>query len=105
MAESFLLGDEICSAAAKGTPPAARAILAITNPRDPAVNNASTRALMARWRQHRSALVREYQFGRQIGPLHDIIGPYQPTARVDKVYPVVFDLIDSAGVPAYDAPT
>ena len=71
------------------------------------VENASTRALIQRWREH-NAIVREYQFGRDIGPLHDIIGPYQPAARVHLVYPVVFDLIDlidSTGARAHDAPT
>ena len=103
MAESFLLGDAIYTEA-KSTRPAARAILAITNPRDPAVNNALTRALIGRWRQHRNIGVREYRFGRDIGPLHDIIAPYQPNARVDVVYPVVFDLIDSSAARADDAP-
>jgi hypothetical protein len=95
MAESFHLGRQVYRAA-KGHPPACARILAITNPRDMAVNNAATRAVLRRWRSHTSGSVREYTFGPELGPLHDIIGPYQPNARVDYVYPILFDLINAA---------
>ena len=38
----------------------------------------------------------ELDLGRQIGPLHDVIGPYQPNARVAEVYPVIVDAIETA---------
>jgi pimeloyl-ACP methyl ester carboxylesterase len=98
MAQSFLLGADVYSAARR-KPPAAAAILAITTRRDPAVNNAATRLVLRRWRAHGAATVREYQFGPELGQLHDIIGPYQPNARVDTVYPVLLDLIDSSRTP------
>lgn len=91
IAEAFQLGLEI-SQAAETDPPACQQILVVTNPRDMAVNNRVTQAVVRRWRQH-SSNVREYAFGRDLGPLHDIIGPYQPNARVDVVYPILFDLI------------
>ncbi len=94
MAQSFRLGGDVYTAARR-KPPAAGAILAITTRRDPAVNNAATRAVLRRWRAH-GAAIREYQFGPELGSLHDIIGPYQPNARVDLVYPVVLDLIDTS---------
>jgi carboxylesterase len=94
MAESFLLGSDVYSAA-KRHAPVTRSILSVTNSRDPAVNNAATHGLMRRWAQHGSATVREFRFGGRIGPLHDVIGPYQPGARVDQVYPVILDLIDA----------
>ncbi len=93
MAENFQLGLEIYQAA-RLQPPACQQILAVTNQRDPAVNNAATRAVLRRWRQHPSSSVREYTFGPDLGRLHDIIGPYQPNARVDYVYPILLDLID-----------
>ncbi len=93
MAENFQLGLEIYQAA-RPQPPACEQILAVTNQRDPAVNNAATRAVLRRWRQHPSSSVREYAFGPDLGRLHDIIGPYQPNARVDYVYPILLDLID-----------
>jgi carboxylesterase len=95
MAQSFIL-----SAAARRSRPAAGAVLAVTTRRDPAVNNAATRAVLRRWRAHLGVDVQDYQFGPELGPLHDIIGPYQPNARVDVVYPVLLDLIDNAGAAA-----
>ena len=94
LAESFKLGLDVYRAA-KRRPPACKNILAVTNPRDPAVNNSATRAVVRRWRSHQTTSVREYAFGPELGPLHDIIGPYQPTARVEYVYPILFDLIDA----------
>lgn len=92
LAEAFRLGFDIYRAAAT-RPPAGKHILAITNPDDPAVNNNATRALLRRWRRHGNAVVREYTFPPDLGPLHDVIGPYQENARVDYVYPILLDLI------------
>jgi pimeloyl-ACP methyl ester carboxylesterase len=94
LAESFRLGAEVVQAAAWSAP-AARSIVVVSNPGDMAVNDAATRAVVHRWRQH-GTTVREYVFGRELGKLHDIIGPYQPGARVDYVYPILFDLIDAS---------
>jgi len=94
MAESFQLGLEV-DRVAQTHPPACKQILAITNPRDMAVNNAATRVVLRHWRSHTSGSVREYAFGPDLLPLHDIIGPYQPKARTDYVYPILFDLIDA----------
>ena len=94
MAESFLAGLDVYNAA-RDQPPMARSILTVVNPRDMALNNAATRAVVRRWRSHATATVREYVFGRQLGTLHDIIGPYQDNAHVDYVYPILFDLIDA----------
>jgi hypothetical protein len=95
MAQSFELGREIFRAA-QTRPPACPQILAITNRGDMAVNNNATRAMVRRWRNHAPAAVREYSFGADLGRLHDIIGPYQEYARVDYVYPILFDLIDAS---------
>ena len=95
MAESFLLGAEVY-AAARETPHAAHAVLAVTNRGDPAVNNAATRAVLRRWRRHADARVREYQFSRDLKLGHDLIGPYQPNARIDYVYPRLLEEISAA---------
>ena len=50
---------------------------------------------MRQWRARAGAKVREYRFGLELQRMHDIIGPYQPNARVEYVYPILFDLIDS----------
>jgi pimeloyl-ACP methyl ester carboxylesterase len=92
MAESFLLGLDVYRAASDHSP-VARSILTVANPLERSVNNQATRAVVRRWRAHTSN-VRDFTFGRQVGRLHDIIGPYQPEARTDYVYPILFDLID-----------
>jgi pimeloyl-ACP methyl ester carboxylesterase len=96
MAASFQLGLDVHRAALK-CPPACKNVLAITNPRDMAVNNAATRAVLRRWRRYAPETIREYAFGAELGPLHDIIGPYQNNARIDYVYPILLDLVDRAG--------
>jgi pimeloyl-ACP methyl ester carboxylesterase len=97
MAEAFLLGAEIARSALDRRPEC-KSILSITNQLDPAVNNAATRIVLTRWREH-GASVHQYQFGRELGRLHDSIGPYQPKARPDVVYPILFDQIDSVCPP------
>jgi dienelactone hydrolase len=94
LAEAFRLGADVLKAATR-TPPATKSILVVTNPGDRAVNDPATRSVARQWRAH-SANVREYVFGPALHNLHDIIGPYQPNARVDYVYPILFDLIDSS---------
>jgi alpha-beta hydrolase superfamily lysophospholipase len=95
LAQAFLLGTDVLDAATR-QPPAARSILVVTNPGDRAVNEPATRAVLDQWRRHAAGKVREYVFGPELTGLHDIIGPYQPHARVDYVYPILFDLIDSS---------
>jgi pimeloyl-ACP methyl ester carboxylesterase len=94
LAESFGLGRRVVQAATRH-PPAAHAILAITNAGDTAVSNAATRTVVRQWRARGGRRISEYTFGPEVSKLHDIIGPYQPNARVDYVYPILFDLIDS----------
>jgi alpha-beta hydrolase superfamily lysophospholipase len=95
LAEAFLLGADVLQAATHA-PPAARSILVVTNPGDRAVSAPATRAVVQQWRRHASAKVREYAFGPELNHMHDIIGPYQPNARIDYVYPILFGLIDSS---------
>jgi carboxylesterase len=95
MAEAFQLGLQVY-AAAHTRPPACKHILAVTNPHDMAVNNSATRAVLRQWQNHATASdsVRQHAFQANLGRLHDVIGPYQPNARVDYVYPILLDLID-----------
>ncbi|HLZ29063.1 MAG TPA: alpha/beta fold hydrolase [Chloroflexota bacterium] len=96
VAEAFRLGAEVLQAATR-TPPAARSILVVTNPGDMAVNDPATRTVVRQWRIHADRTkIREYVFGPELQNMHDIIGPYQPNARVDYVYPILLDLIDSS---------
>jgi hypothetical protein len=40
--------------------------------------------------------VRTYQSGPELGALHDIIGPYQPKAQFERVYPILQAQIEAA---------
>ncbi len=95
LAESFRLGLEVLQAASR-QPPAAGSILVVTTAGDMAVNNATTRTVVRRWRKHASTRVREHVFGPELGAMHDIIGPYQPDARVEYVYPILLDLVEAS---------
>lgn len=94
MAESFRLGLDVLQAGID-RPPAAGSILVITTAGDMAVNNAATRSIVRQWRKHAPAKVHEHVFGPELGARHDIIGPSQPDARVEYVYPILLDLVDS----------
>ncbi len=95
VSEAFQLGQEVYQTARTDLP-AGKQLLVVTNPRDMAINNYATQTVVSHLRQRSPGFVREFAFGRDLGPLHDIIGPYQPNARVDHVYPILFDLIANA---------
>jgi carboxylesterase len=92
LARAFdLAADLYATAAAAG--PKTRDIVCVTNAHDRSVNNGATASLLSRWRQH-GASIREHVFRGEVKALHDFIGPYQPGARADLVYPVLWELID-----------
>jgi alpha-beta hydrolase superfamily lysophospholipase len=93
MCEAFQLAADVHAAARRG-PPRARSILCVTNKGDPAVNNRATATVLLDWRRS-GAIIRSHEFSGELGRLHDFIGTYQPGARVDLVYPILFDLIDT----------
>lgn len=92
MAESFALAADLYATSAT-TAPNVRDILSVTNAHDRSVNNRATAGLLRHWRNH-GATVREHTFRGEVKGLHDFIGPYQPGARADLVYPLLWDLID-----------
>ena len=77
---------------ARTTPPAARAILLVTNANDRAVNNTVARRLARTW-QRQGAPVRTFEFEARLNLLHDLIDPNQRGQRVDIVYPKLVELI------------
>ena len=80
---------------ARQAPPAARALLVITNAHDPAVDNVSTAQAVARWQAWGACPVRTYEFPAELHLLHDIIDPGHEGQRVDAVYPKLLELIDT----------
>ncbi len=77
-------------------PPAARALLAVTNANDRAVNNTVTRTLVQAW-QRQGSPVRTFEFEARLELLHDLIDPNQRGQRVNIVYPKLLELM--AGEP------
>ena len=73
-------------------PPGAGAILVILNGNDDVVRNDSARGIVANWRRH-GAQVDLFEFPADWGLPHDLIDPAQPEQQVDRVYPVLMELL------------
>lgn len=82
-------------AEARGAAPKARALVLVTNAADPALDNRPTAALARRWRAQR-ADVTEYEFPKSLGLPHDLIDPAHRATGVERVYPVLLDLVRTA---------
>ena len=75
--------------------PRARRLVVITNAADPALDNRPAAALARRWRA-RGAEVTEYEFPKSLGLPHDLIDPAHRATGVERVYPVLLDLVSAA---------
>jgi alpha-beta hydrolase superfamily lysophospholipase len=84
-------------AAARRTPPAARRIVMVLNGGDKAINNAVALTLVRRWRARRGTDVTTYRFPASLALIHDMVDPQQKAQQIDRVYPVLLDLIASSG--------
>lgn len=91
LAQTMRLGENVYAEARKSAP-AGTSIVLMTNPHDPAVNNAVTHAVARRWDRHRSGCVLEYEF-TNLPRNHDILEPDNPKARTDIVYPRLLEFI------------
>jgi len=75
--------------------PVARHIVAVSNEADPAVTNAVLAAVVRKWRLQGSA-VETYEFPAEEGLPHKVINPYQPEQQIDRVQPILIDLITAS---------
>ncbi len=91
LAQTMRLGENVY-AQARREAPAASSIVLMTNPHDPAVNNAVTHKAALAWDGHRSGSVLEFEF-TDLPRNHDIIEPDNPHARTDIVYPRLLEFI------------
>lgn len=91
LAQTMRIGEDV-HAQARRTAPASRSIVLMTNPHDPAVNNAVTHGVALAWDKHRSGGVLEFEF-TDLPRNHDIIEPDNPNARTDVVYPRLLEFI------------
>ncbi len=78
---------------ARCEPPRANSVLFVTNAREMTVNNAQTRKLAERWRNHRSAVIEMFEF-KDLPFCHDIIEPSRHPGVTARVYPKLLQLID-----------
>ena len=91
LAQTMRIGEDVYFRAARQAP-AARSVVLMTNPHDPAVNNAVTHRVALNWDRHRAGSVLEFEF-TDLPRNHDIIEPDNPHARTDIVYPRLLEFI------------
>ncbi len=92
LAQAMLLSHELFESAAKA-PPKARNIMLVTNAHEAAVNNRAARKLAGLWRASKPSGFETYEFaGLPIS--HDIIEPLHRPEIVEKVYPILIELLD-----------
>jgi carboxylesterase len=73
-------------------PPASPRILVIINDNDLAVNRQVITTQVEQWRCH-GASVETYTFPAELGLEHDLIDPDNPLQQVERVYPILLDLM------------
>jgi hypothetical protein len=91
LAQTIRIGDDVYAQSGRQAP-AAMSVVLMTNPNDPAVNNAVTHRVAQRWDSRRAGAVLEFQF-TDLPRNHDIIDPENPNARTDIVYPRLLEFI------------
>lgn len=91
--QTMRIGDDVY-ARAGSMPIAARSVVAVTNKRDPAVNNRVTAEVVRRWQKQHipGSHVESFEFAN-LPKNHDIIDPQNAEPRLDIVYPKLLDLI------------
>ena len=91
LAQTMRIGEDVY-AQAKRAAPAADSMVMMTNPHDPAVNNAVTHRVARAWDKRRPGSVLEFEF-TDLPRNHDIIEPDNPNARTGIVYPRLLEFI------------
>jgi carboxylesterase len=92
LSQILRLGFTVRSQAGQ-SPPAASAILIVTNANDDAVDNQITSEVVAGWRKDGFEQLQTYEFEADLRLDHDLIDPAHPKQKVDLVYPVLIDLM------------
>lgn len=89
----FLLGQSVFNNAKTNIPKTKSAVF-ITIEDDKAINSELPKDLLKLWKEH-GIDVSSFEFTKEETPIHDIIDPNQEEQRVDYIYPILIDLIDS----------
>lgn len=98
LAQTMRIGESVY-AQARRQPPAASSIVLMTNPHDPAVNNAVTHHVALAWDKRRSGSVLEFEF-TDLPRNHDILEPDNPRACTDIVYSRLLEFVMGTPLPA-----
>lgn len=91
LAQTMRIGEDVYARASRAAP-AAESVVFMTNPHDPAVNNAAAHRVALAWDKRRAGSVLEFEF-TDLPRNHDIIEPDNPHARIDVVYPRLLEFI------------
>ncbi len=92
LAQAMLLSHVLFEAAAQA-PPKARGIMLVTNAHEAAVNNRAARKLAGLWHASKPSGFETYEFA-DLPISHDIIEPLHRPEIVEKVYPILIELLD-----------
>lgn len=92
LAEVFAFGREV-RRTARRQPPLAQRIVVVGSPADRAVHHPLTDLLVEAWSRHVPGRVYPYMFPADWKLIHDMIDPTQPRQQIDKVYPILMQLI------------
>lgn len=92
LANMLLLGLDVCRDA-RQSPPVVPHICLVTNANDDAVDNQTAKALYASWRGSGAQGLTEFEFPAELGLPHDVISPENEKQQIEKVYPLLIDLI------------
>ena len=74
-------------------PPAVPEIVMVTNANDRAVSPVAIEALVKDWKESGASNLETYEFPAELELTHDLISPDHPYEQVDKVYPILLQLI------------
>ena len=88
------LGELVLRQAHK-KPPAASAVVVVTNECDHSIDNALVNQLVQLWQKRKPKNLRTYTFPLSLNVGHDLIDPHQLDQRVDVVYPKLIEEIEA----------
>lgn len=94
LASILLLGLEIFDQA-RQIAPKSRNIIMVTSENDIAINLHRVDELVALWKLSAPNRVIHYRFPKEWNVPHDLIDPRQPDQQVDRVYPVLLELLEN----------
>jgi pimeloyl-ACP methyl ester carboxylesterase len=92
LGQALRMGIEVAEAA-HARPPRAGSIVMVTIAGDPAVRNDAAGEVRNAWSLRAPGRVEGYEFPIAMGLGHDLIDPLQPYQKVDRVYPVLAEMI------------